>query len=86
MSREELVRISNYLTESCGGLTLRQIRDKLLGLMARERAALDEMLADAVDLAQQALGADDGRGSVVSRERRSSWVNRSCRIFRESAV
>ncbi len=65
MSREELVRISNYLTEKCGGLTLRQIRDKLLGLMAEERAELDEMLADAVDLAQQALGADDGPGLLI---------------------
>lgn len=65
LSREELVRISNYLTENCGGLTLRQIRDKLLALMAEERAELDEMLADAVDLAQQALGADDGPGLLV---------------------
>lgn len=65
MSREELVRISNYLTESCGGLTLRQIRDRLLGLMVQERAELDEMLVDAVDLAQQALGADDGPGLLV---------------------
>ena len=65
MSREELVRISNYLTENCGGLTLRQIRDKLLGLMAQERAELDQLLADAVDLAQQALGADDGPGVLV---------------------
>lgn len=65
MTREELVRISNYLTESCSGLTLRQVRDKLLGLMAQERAELDNMLADAVDLAQQALGADDGPGLLV---------------------
>lgn len=65
ISREELVRISNYLTESYSGLTLRQIRDKLLGLMAQERAELDEMLVDAVDLAQQALGADDGPGLLV---------------------
>ena len=65
MSREELVRISNYLTENCSGLTLRQIRDKLLAMMAEERAELDEMLADAVDLAQQALGADDGPGLLV---------------------
>jgi heat-inducible transcriptional repressor len=65
MSREELVRISNFLTESCSGLTLRQIRDRLLGLMAQERAELDELLADAVDLAQQTLGADDGPGLLV---------------------
>jgi len=65
MSREELVRISNYLTESFSGLTLRQIRDKLLGLMAQERAQLDEMLADAMDLAQQALGADETPGLLV---------------------
>jgi heat-inducible transcriptional repressor len=65
MSREELVRISNYLTETFSGSTLRQIRDKLLALMAQERAELDAMLADAVDLAQQALGVDENQGLLI---------------------
>lgn len=56
--REELVRISNYLNDRFSGLSLREIRDRLLLQMAQERAELDELLANAVTLAQQALGAD----------------------------
>jgi heat-inducible transcriptional repressor len=64
-SRGELIRISNYLTENFNGLTLRQIRDALLALMAEERAQLDQELADAVALAHQALGADEGPELLV---------------------
>lgn len=59
VSQEELVRISNYLTESFSGLSLREIRDRLLSLMARDRAQLDELFAGAIQLAQQALGSQD---------------------------
>jgi len=55
---EELLRISNYLTVNYSGLSLREIRGRLLGLMAEERAQVDRMLADAIDLAGRAL-ADD---------------------------
>ena len=52
---EELMRISNYLTANYSGLSLREIRGRLLGLMAEERAKVDRMLADAIDLADRAL-------------------------------
>ncbi len=74
LPREELVRISNYLTDSFGGLTLRQIRDRLLSLMAEERAQVDRLLASAIELARQALTAGDdpdllveGTASVLAR-------------------
>jgi heat-inducible transcriptional repressor len=58
LSREELVRISNYLTEHFGGLTLRDARDRVLALLAETRARVDALLADAIALAQGALGRD----------------------------
>lgn len=58
-SREELIQISNYLRESFAGLTLRQIRDRLVKLMGEERAQLDRMLARTIELAQAGLAVDD---------------------------
>jgi heat-inducible transcriptional repressor len=55
LSREELVRISNYLTENFRGLTLRAIRERLLGLMREERAQVDLLLARAIVLAARGL-------------------------------
>ena len=59
LPREELVRISNYLTENFAGLNLRQIRDRLLDMMAEDRAQMDQLLANAIALAQQALRIED---------------------------
>jgi len=55
VAREELVRVSNYLTDKFAGLTLRQIRDQLLRLMAEDRAKMDRLLADAIEFARLAL-------------------------------
>jgi len=64
-SREELIRISNYLSESFGGMTVRQIRSRLLGLMADERARVDELLANAIHLAGEALREGSGKELLV---------------------
>jgi heat-inducible transcriptional repressor len=63
--REELVRISNYLTENFCGLTLREIRDRLLKLMAEERAQVNKMLARAIELAREGLNIDGGPEVLV---------------------
>lgn len=55
LPREELVRISNYLTENFGGLTLRQVRDRLVAMMAEDRAKVDEILGTTLDLAKRSL-------------------------------
>lgn len=55
LSREELVRISNYVTETFGGLTLRQVRDRLVAMMAEDRAKVDEILGATLDLARRSL-------------------------------
>ena len=56
LEREELVRISNYVTDNFGDLRLGEIRDRLLQSMAAERARVDHWLAQAISLAQQAVG------------------------------
>jgi heat-inducible transcriptional repressor len=58
--REELVRISNYMTENFCGQTLREIRDRLLKMMAEERAQMDRMLARTIELAREGLKVDSG--------------------------
>jgi heat-inducible transcriptional repressor len=60
LPREELVRISNYLTDNFRGLTLSAARDRLLQLMADERAQVDRMLRNAMSLASGSL---DGRSA-----------------------
>lgn len=65
MSREELIAISNYLTENYAGRTLRQIRDHLVTLMAEERAQFDRMLSLAITLAGRGLASDQGPAVLV---------------------
>jgi len=54
-SREELVRISNQLTEAYRGRTLRAIREQLLARMREERAQVDRLLARSIALAARGL-------------------------------
>jgi len=56
--REELVRIANYLTDSFAGLTLREIRDRLLAMMAQERAQVDRLLQLAIALGRKGLASN----------------------------
>lgn len=65
LPREELVRISNYLTENFGGLTLRQIRGRLLRRMTEERTEVDELLSNAITLARMALKREGGQDLLV---------------------
>jgi heat-inducible transcriptional repressor len=59
IEREELIRISNYLTDNFAGMTLRQIRERLLAMMAEERSQVDRLLAGAIALASEALKERD---------------------------
>lgn len=65
LPREELVRISNYLTENYAGLTLREIRDRLLVSMAEERAQVDELLGSTLELARRSLDLTAEREVLV---------------------
>lgn len=63
--RQELVRISNYLTENFAGQTLRQVRDQILRMMAEERAQMDRAMARTIELARTGLDLDSGPEVVV---------------------
>ena len=74
LRREELIRISNYLTETFRGQTLRSIRERLLARMREERAQVDQLLARAIRLASRGLDSRDepalrieGTASLLSR-------------------
>ncbi len=56
LSRDDLVRVANYLTENFRGLTLRSIRERLLVMMGEERAQVDRLLGRAIQLAALGLG------------------------------
>lgn len=53
--RRDLVRMSNYVTDNFAGQALRHVRDRLLALMAEDRAHVDRWLAQAIDLARRAV-------------------------------
>jgi heat-inducible transcriptional repressor len=55
LGREQLLRISNYLNDNYAGLTLREIRDRLVALMSEERAQMDRLLAQTIELARRGL-------------------------------
>lgn len=55
LGRDELVRISNYLTESFRGMTLRSIRERLLVHLHEQRGEVDRLLARAILLADRGL-------------------------------
>jgi len=72
--RQELTRISNYLTENFAGHTLRDIRDRLLRQMTEERLQVDHLLARTIELAREGLALDsqpevlvDGASALLAR-------------------
>lgn len=65
LPREDLVRISSYLTESFSGFRLRQIRDRLLQMMSEERARVDLWFSRAMDLAHRAVEGAQTQGLLV---------------------
>lgn len=61
----ELERVSNYCTESFAGLPLTEIRARLLTMMTEERAQCDQIFADVLDLARQAVDTEVTSGGGV---------------------
>jgi heat-inducible transcriptional repressor len=51
----DLDRIGRYLTDELGGLTLPEMRDRLLTRMGEERAAYDRLMMQSLELGRQAL-------------------------------
>jgi heat-inducible transcriptional repressor len=87
LSREELVRVANYLTANFRGLTLHTIRERLLGLMSEERAQVDLLLGRAIQLAARGLQSKgtpelrlEGASALLSR-REGSDVDKVKRLL-----
>ncbi|HUO86126.1 MAG TPA: heat-inducible transcriptional repressor HrcA [Thermoanaerobaculia bacterium] len=71
--RETLVQISNTINDNFAGMTLRAIRDRLVGMMAEERAQVDRLLALTIELARH--GLELGGGPKVLVEGASSLLS-----------
>lgn len=56
--QEDLVRMANYLNGLLQGLTIGQVRDKLLAEMQSEKVRYDTMMAKALALSQETIKAD----------------------------
>lgn len=65
ISREDLIWISNYLTENFANLTLQAIRERLLILMAEDRALVDRQLALSIELGRKGLSSSQERQLIV---------------------
>lgn len=61
LKREDFTWISNYLTDNFAGLKLREIRERLLLMMAEDRAQVDRLLSVSIELASQGLAPSDER-------------------------
>jgi heat-inducible transcriptional repressor len=63
-SADELRRASNYLTQEFRGKELSQVRDHLLGQLTETREHLNQLMLDAIKLAQQVVGAPSAPGRM----------------------
>ena len=63
-SAEELRRASNYLNSEFGGKELSAVRDHLVAQLKETREHLNEMMLDAIHLAQQVMNVPAGAGRM----------------------
>jgi heat-inducible transcriptional repressor len=61
----ELDRIGRYLSDELGGLTLPEMRDRLLTRMAEERAAYDRLMAQSLELGRKALESSEDDAELL---------------------
>jgi heat-inducible transcriptional repressor len=64
-SPDELERISSFCTRRFAGLTLAEIRNRVLALMAEERARYDRLLGGVATLGAQLTAADEAQGGEL---------------------
>lgn len=65
-SRDELQMLGNYLNQHFAGLNMAEVRRRLLTEMTNARQTMNQMMADAVGMAEKALAADDQSDVVVA--------------------
>lgn len=65
-SRDELQQLAGYLNANLSGLSMCDVRRRLLAEMTTARETMNKMMADAVGMAEKALAADDANDVVVA--------------------
>lgn len=65
-SRSELEQISNLINDQYAGMELEAIKTRILREMASHRQDMDKLMAQALSMADQALGDEEGEDFVVS--------------------
>lgn len=68
-SSEELVRITNYLNSTLEGLSIGQVREKILAEMHQEKNQYDRLLSRALSLSQQALPDEEDEVFIAGQSR-----------------
>lgn len=69
VSRDELVRMSNYLSTLLGGKTLSEVRQEILRAMGEERSQADQIMRNALLLGERTLRPPGGPDVLVQGER-----------------
>jgi heat-inducible transcriptional repressor len=64
-SASELQQIANYLNHLCAGQDLRRVREILLGDMDKARSSMNQLMADAIQMAQQAFTEEQQQGDFL---------------------
>lgn len=65
-SRDELQQLAGYLNSHLAGLNMAEVRQRLLTEMTTARQTMNQMMADAVGIAEKVLAADDQSDVVVA--------------------
>jgi len=64
-SADELQRAGNYLTAQFGGRPLHAVRETLIAELRETRATMNDVMVEAIEMAQQAFPAQDTEGAFV---------------------
>lgn len=62
---DELQRAGNYLTEQFGGRELHSVRESVLAELRETRASMNDLMVDAIEMAQQAFPEQEPEGGFV---------------------
>jgi heat-inducible transcriptional repressor len=63
--QEELDRVSSYLSETFRGLTLEQIRARLIAMMSEEKSLYDRLMREALELSARSFDAGGTRDELI---------------------
>jgi heat-inducible transcriptional repressor len=64
-SQDELDKVSRYLSDSFRGLTISEIRAKLLEMMSEEKAQYDRLMREALAISARSFGLADSRSDLI---------------------